>query len=323
MIKSINITDDIMIKGLPATAGSRMLEGFKAPFSATVVQTLLAAGYEIKAAANTLEFGFYDLFSDAKTEPRDLALFNDYCGAAKFFAAQNGTVFLHPTYGRVSRHGLIQAVSSMDQIGIAAESPQEAFKLLEVISGKDERDITTCAEKFRIDSEISAPKPLLVSYTKEELKLWAGVFFILACSELSNNISRYDGIKFGHRTADYNTITDLYLNSRKEGFAPSVKLAAIAGTVFLSKDYYGGYYEKSLRLRRRIKRDTEAKLADGGVLLFEFDLSLKLSFDTAGLFALSALTGLPSLTISKDGKGYMVISRAYRENDLLAYIEKG
>ncbi len=322
MKTTINITDDIMVKGLPATAGSKMLEGFNAPFSATVVQTLLAAGYEIKSAAN-MPFGFYDLFSNDTITPRGLSLFNDYCGAVKFFAAQSGTIFLHPTYGRVSRHGLIQAVSSMDQIGIAAELTQEAFTVLEAISGKDEKDTSTYAEKFRIDSAISAPKSSVVSYTKEELKLWAGVFFILACSELSNNISRYDGIKFGHRTADYSTVSDLYLNSRKEGFAPSVKLAAIAGTIFLSKDYYSGYYDKSSRLRRLLKKDIEARLAARDVLLYEFDLDLKLDFDTMGLFALSALTGLPSLTFSKDGKGYMAISRAFGENDLLAYIKKG
>ena len=290
MIKSVRIANDIMVKGFPATAGSKALQGFTAPFSATVAERLGAAGVKTDPIDCFAEFSFFDFLSGKEIAfPQGTpTLCNDYCGAHKFFAAKNGMFFLHPTYGRISRYGLVQAVSSMDQIGIAAENLRDAYALLEVISGKDEKDIVTVSEKWTGIENIDFSEN--TSCDEEERNLWAGVFFILASSELSCNIARYDGVKFGRRAEKYANLNEMYLNSRKEGFSTFIKTAAVAGTAFLSKDYYADYYEKALRLRRFIKEKIEKLLAQHGRLSYGFDLNEKPDFGTMGLFSLSALT---------------------------------
>ncbi|MCL2797621.1 MAG: amidase family protein [Firmicutes bacterium] len=345
MIKSVYISNDIMVKGLPATAGSKALAGFAAPFSATTVERLRAAGIEAKHTPvgvagfpsdppavggarpvcdlQVTEFSFYDFLDDNGIAlPQDApTLCNDYCGAHKFFAAKNRMVYLHPTYGRVSRFGLIQAVSSMDQIGIAGKDVTQVFRTLEIISGRDERDIATFDEKYKIEEYDVAEIPAVIGSTSTYpfLDTAAAVHFILSAAEFSNNVSRYDGVKFGCRSKNYKSLEQLYLNSRGEGFGTFIKTAVIAGTALLSKDYYADYYEKALRLRRHIKNETESLLGKYAVIALTFDIHKEFDFESAGLFSLPALTGLPALSLyNGDGQGLLLIARPRAENDLLA-----
>jgi aspartyl-tRNA(Asn)/glutamyl-tRNA(Gln) amidotransferase subunit A len=277
-----------MQKGIAATAGSRMLEGFVAPFDATVVTRLVESGASIVGRAAMDEFGAAGLFgTEALTEAvsavsngiADVALCNDYTGATNQAAAAQGLCYIRPTYGTVSRYGLIPAVPSMDSIGVVCKSLETGFQALSIIIGYDEKDGAMLSDTELQDSrkrkaESEKLSQLRVAVTKNKSALNMDVFGdisesveleleysdvygqimqILCCAELSNNISRYDGIKFGYRTKDYSGLRELYTRSRTEAFGSDVKLTAMLGAMVLSADNYSLYYDKAMRLRRLIK----------------------------------------------------------------------
>jgi len=292
-----------MQKGKQATAGSKMLENFVAPFSATVVERLEGANVKIAGVVDAGEFGvsgllkqgdgsFASLALTDAVNGVDVALFNDNTGVISQAAAAQGLYYIHPTYGTVSRYGLIPSVSSMDQIGVLCKSPDVGFRVLKIIAGYDEKDgvmtekreekgleekdwIASCA---RNDEVVKYP---LQQCAYEYSKVLPQIMQILCCAELSNNISRYDGIKFGHRAKGYSGLRELYTKSRTEAFGEDVKLAAIVGAMVLSQENYSRYYDKAMRLRRLIKESLDFK----GYDVLETDCPL-----------LSRLCGFPSLT---------------------------
>jgi aspartyl-tRNA(Asn)/glutamyl-tRNA(Gln) amidotransferase subunit A len=257
----IYIDDSIMQKGKPVTAGSKMLENFIAPFDAEVITRLNEPTDRVKLS----EFGL-----SAPGELPAPLLCNDVFGHVRRQAAAQGFSYLRPTYGAVSRVGLVQTAASMDQIGIAAKTPSEAFALIEKIAGP-----------FK-----DSPLPYPIRRTKMTppyKNICKPVFHILAYAEISCNLSRYDGIKFGFRAEGYNGPDSLYAKTRTEGLSLEAKLAAIVGCMVLSQGYYNKYYVKALTARRIIKESLRFD---------EYDI-LELPVESH----LAVLCGLPSLTV--------------------------
>lgn len=248
-----------------------------------------------------------DIAEIIKQGKADFALCNDYTGAISREIASKGLFYLHPTYGTVSRYGLIPSASSMDQIGIICKSPKEGFDALKIISGFDPKDGAMLPEeKLQKIAKISAASPDKVrieEFIPIHFELYPQIMQILCCAELSNNISRYDGIKYGYRAKEYTGLQELYAKSRTEAFGSDVKLAAILGAMVLSQENYVRYYDKAMRLRRQIKDS------------LEFD---KYDVIVTGCPMLSRLCGLPSLTTPE----CIYIADAGRE-DVLDIVGKG
>jgi len=307
-----------MQKGKPVSYGSKMLGDYISPVDATVVERLAAAGAEIVGTADIGEFGIDGLLirtnelspynamltetvNAIKSGKADFALFNDYTGAISRACAAQGLFYIHPTYGTVSRYGLIPAVTSMDQIGIACTTPGTGFKALGIIAGYDQKDGIMAMDKLQTTVKSRETKRLL-KIAEPELKhseIYSRLMQILCCAELSCNISRYDSVKFGYRAKEYNGLNELYTKSRTEAFGEDVKLAAILGAMVLSQENYTRYYDKAMRMRRLIKDSPE------------FD---KYDVIKASCPLLSRLCGLPSLTAPGD----VYVANAGREDILEA-----
>jgi aspartyl-tRNA(Asn)/glutamyl-tRNA(Gln) amidotransferase subunit A len=220
----IYVEDSIMQKGLPAAAGSKILENFIAPFDAEVITRLNEKTERVKLS----EFGM--------GEPGELPsplLCNDIFGHIRRQADKQGLCYIRPEYGTVSRYGLIPAACSMDQIGIVAANPAEGFALLEKITGCDSKDGAMQYESARRASGDVTPRR--VNITPAYADMQNQVLHILAYAEFSNNISRYDGIKFGFRSQSAKNLESLYTNTRTEGFGLDAKLTAIMGAFVITK----------------------------------------------------------------------------------------
>ena len=336
------IEDSIMQKGEPVTAGSKILEGFVSPITATVVDKLLSGGFKIAGRTTMDEFGIPALFdgnpdavsgavaavADGKAE---FALCNDLFGTYRRQAAEAGLCYIHPTYGTVSRFGLIPMASSMDQIGVVCRDMAKGFELLSLIAGKDEGDGAMFPEKTydysggRTDITVGIPdflrdneavRPLAGKFVSADIGLkyfdvCRQVMYILACAEISNNINRYDGIKFGFRAPGYKGVDDLYVKTRTEGFGPETKLAAIMGSMVLSQAQYEPYYEKAMKLRRLIRDSLKFDKYD--VIALPCEISGD-SYENLSLYALAALAGLPSISFEYEGRGIQLIAGAKNEN---------
>ena len=323
----VYLDDSIMQKGCLATAGSRILENFTAPFDATVVSRLASASGPLASGAEKIErvklseFGLGEI-GELKGSPM---LCNDVFGFVRRRAVKQGLCYIRPTYGTVSRFGLIPVASSMDQIGIVCKSPMEGFSLLSAIAGYDENDGAMFPEKSysykATGKEIkwavlgpcnadSAPelfvkgKGIKAIVCKDD---YAGaydhVMQILSFAEISNNISRYDGIKFGFRASNYRNLDGLYTMTRTEGFGLEAKLAALMGVVVLTKDYYEMFYDKAMRIRRLVKESLKFDEYDVIVLPDSSPLAV--------------LAGLPSLTFAYKGMGVQLAAGVRNENMLL------
>jgi Asp-tRNA(Asn)/Glu-tRNA(Gln) amidotransferase A subunit family amidase len=272
----IYIDDSIMRGGEPATAGSRILEGFKAPFDAEVITRL---GGELTGVILG-EFGLEPPQDDLPTP----LLCNDIFGHIRKQAAKRGLCYIRPKYGTVSRYGLIPAACSMDQIGVLCESPDEGFALLARIAGHDPKDGAMLPQKSYVYSKPESFKGIRKAENLPYSDVYAQVLHILAYAEISNNISRYDGIKFGKRAAGFKGLNDLYLKTRTEYFGGETKLALVMGAWALSSGQYAGIYEKAMKIRRLIKES----------LNFEGYDALEVEPGNP----LAVLAGLPSLTFN-------------------------
>lgn len=313
------IKDVICTKGVRTTCGSKILQTFVPPYDATVVERLKAAGAILLGKANMDEFAMGSSTEHSAYgithNPWDLstipggssggsaaavaadecaaALGTDTGGSIRQPAACCGIVGLKPTYGRVSRYGLVAFASSLDQIGPMTKDVRDAALLLNVIGGKDLRDSTSAdismpdftraltgsvqglrigipREYFiaGIDAEVeeavrAAVKVLegLGATTKEvslpHTEYGVAVYYILASSEASSNLARYDGVKYGYRTPQWSNLRDMYMRTRDEGFGTEVKRRIMLGTYALSAGYYEAYYKKAQQVRTLILRDFE------------------------------------------------------------------
>ena len=268
------------------------------------------------------------------------ALCNDIFGIYRRRAAEAGLCYLHPTYGTVSRYGLIPLACSMDQIGIVCKQPADGFHILSVVAGNDPKDGAMFPEtKYayaktgktirvgvpaavvnRADEGTRASIRRFVSEhasTDIELKFFdihKQVMYILACAEASSNLMRYDGVKFGHRSAQYRDLNELYVNTRTEALGVEAKLASIMGFMVLSQGNYGMYYEKAMKLRRLIKESLRFDEYD--VIALPATLGGG-PYEDLSLYALAPLAGLPSVSFSFEGHGMQLVAGVKNENALL------
>ena len=297
---TVAVDDTILVKDTTATAGSHILEGFKPLFSAEAVTRLEEKGYSISGKTHVGEFGL-DLVGEfsyyAEQEEKlsgaaaelvaqgevKAALGVDMNGATRRAAALAGVDFLKPTYGTVSRYGVISCAASGEQVGVYAPNAEGVKEIMSVIAGHDDKDGTSLPEKtydYATDMDLTGKKVCIVKElvekaddeTRAKVNAFAealkanGVtveeiscdFFeiantawqILMSAETCNNVSRYDGVKFGHRSAQYRNIDELYVNTRTEGFNFLTKAVILYGSDVLSKNRYKDCYDKSLRVRR-------------------------------------------------------------------------
>ena len=328
---SVAPEDCIMQKGRPAHAGSMILEGFTSPVDAAVVSRLEESAFEISNRTKMSEFGVENIPFDGFGEVSEavslvkkgsvsFALCNDVFGRYRCESAEQDICYIRPAYGTVSRYGLIPAVPSMDQIGVVCENPLKGFSLLEVIAGYDAKDGAmfpnenyyyakkdACprivAAKDDIDIREFFNDSSVTNLKLEYFDVYDPVMYILTRAELSGSISRYDGIRFGRRAADYAGLDELYLKTRTEMFSSKTKIAAVMGAFVLSHENYSLYYEKAMRIRRLIKES--------------------LRFDCYDVIAVSpgnplaVLCGLPSISFSYNKTGVQLVAEAGNEGALL------
>ncbi len=297
---TIAVDDTLLVKDAKATAGSRILEGFKPLFSAEAVVRLEEKGYTVAGKTHVGEFGLDLLGEFSHYAPQEGALKGaaaalvsagevqaalgvDMNGAPRRAAALAGIDFLKPTYGTVSRYGVISCAASGEQVGVYAKNTAGVAEIMGVIAGHDSKDGTSLREAsydYSLDAEVAGKKVAIVKElleavdeaTQAKVKAYAdalraqGVaveeiscdlfdtanvaWQILMCAETCNNVSRYDGVKYGHRSETYRNIDELYVNSRTEGFNFLTKAVILYGSDVLSKSRYKDCYDKSLRVRR-------------------------------------------------------------------------
>ena len=325
----IGIKDNMCTKGVRTTCSSKMLENFIAPYDATVIEKVnecempslgklnmdeFAMGSSTENSAMKITHNPWNLNKvpggssggSAAAVAADLvpwALGSDTGGSIREPAAFCGVVGLKPTYGLVSRYGLVAFASSLDQVGPITKDVEDAATLLNVIAGYDEKD-STSYDKEKIDYtknlkndikglKIGVPKEFFGEGINKEVKekleeaiktykeLGAEVeecslniaeyalatYYIIACAEASSNLGRFDGIRYGYRAEDFTDLKDLYRKSRTEGFGEEVKRRIILGTYVLSSGYYDAYYKKAQKVRTFVKKQFDECFKKYDVLL--------------------------------------------------------
>lgn len=366
----IGIKDNILYKDHITTASSKMLEGFISPYSSTVVTRLIREDAIIIGRTNCDEFAmggsnetsYYGTVRNAADTERvaggssggsavavqaDMclsALGTDTGGSVRQPAAFCGCYGLKPTYGRISRYGVIAYASSFDQVGPITSSVSDAALLLEVLAGADENDSTVSRlpvpgylaaldnaspkkiavlketlESEALDPDIKTAILQAIEQFKEQghtieyvsfdlLDYLVPAYYVLTAAEASSNLSRYDGVHYGHRNLQAENLNSLYKKSRAEGFGEEVKRRILLGTFVLSAGYYDAYYQKAQQVRRLIRDKIEALLVDFDVILtpvaptppFKIGENIQdpLVMYMADIFTvLASLTGVPAIAI--------------------------
>ena len=298
------VKDNIVTKGLTTTAASKILENFKPVYDATVVEKLNAAGAINVGKVNLDEFAMgssteNSAFKTTKN-PWDLtrvpggssggsaaavaagdvlgALGSDTGGSIRMPASFTGTVGMKPTYGRVSRWGLIAFGSSFDQIGWLTQSVKDNAILMSAIAGKDDRDMTSANQPVPdfaaglnvIEASLKHLESLGATIDEVSLphtKYGVPAYYILASSEASSNLQRFDGIRYGFRADDVKNLEDVYVKTRSQGFGDEVKLRIMLGTFSLSAGFYDAYFNKAAKVRRLIAQDFDDVLKDHDLIV--------------------------------------------------------
>jgi aspartyl-tRNA(Asn)/glutamyl-tRNA(Gln) amidotransferase subunit A len=368
-------------KGLGTTCGSRMLENFVSPYDAHVVEEFDRAGAVLLGKCNMDEFAMGSSNEsshfgpvrnpwDRKRVPggssggpaaavaarmAPVALGTDTGGSTRQPAAFSGVCGLRPTYGLVSRYGLVAFASSLDQAGPIAKSAADLAGLLDVMAGFDERDSTSVErpkenysktldiqlkglrlglpkEYFAegLEPQVRAAVEAAVAWYKSQgaqivelelphTRLAVPVYYVIAPAEASSNLSRFDGVRYGHRAKQYNDLVDMYCRTRGEGFGAEVKRRILVGTYVLSHGYYDAYYLHAQKIRRLIAQDFALAFKKCDLILgpttptTAFELGAKtndpVQMYLGDIFTIPApLAGLPALSIpcGFDAKGLPV-----------------
>jgi aspartyl-tRNA(Asn)/glutamyl-tRNA(Gln) amidotransferase subunit A len=313
----VALKDIFLTKGIETTCASRILEGFVPPYDATVVERLEQAGAVVVGKLNMDEFAMGSSNENSAFKPcrnpHDLArtpggssggsaaavaarqvpasLGTDTGGSIRLPASFCGVVGLKPTYGRVSRYGVIAFASSLDQVGPVARSVEDAALLLRTIAGHDPRDLTSSArpvddylaalEQGAKGLRIGVPKEWfqggveagverlvrealaryermgarLVEVSLPHTRYGIGAYYLIATAEASSNLARYDGVRFGLRASEARGLKDMYSETRERGFGAEPKRRIMLGTYALSAGYYDAYYLRAQKVRTLIRRD--------------------------------------------------------------------
>lgn len=320
----IGLKDNMAMKGQKVSASSKILEDFESLYDATAVERLLAADAVIIGRTNCDEFAMgssneNSAFGDVQNPRKEnfvpggssggsaaavaanlctATLGSDTGGSIRQPASFTGTVGFKPTYGRVSRFGLLAYASSFDQIGPFTNNVEDSALILEVIAGKDEYDSTMlqedsreftgkmdsskklkiayikdCLENEGIDDEIKARTEEVIEKLRAEghtvegvdfpyLQAMVPTYYVLTTAEASSNLARYDGVHYGHQSELSEGVENTYKKSRSEGFGEEVQRRIMLGTFVLSHGYYDAYYTKGQKVRRVIQNKTKAILDD-------------------------------------------------------------
>ncbi len=323
------LKDNIITRGVRTTCASRMLENFVPVYESTASERLADCGGVLIGKTNMDEFAMGSSTANShfkKTlNPRDharvpggssggsaaavaadeapYALGSDTGGSVRQPAAFCGCVGLKPTYGRVSRYGLVAFASSLDQIGVLAENVYDSAIVLSAISGRDEHDATSVGkpENFTdsiesgvdglrigipeeffsadgIDARVAATVmsaaeryeklgAKLVRVSFASLKYALPAYYVISSAEASSNLARFDGVRYGHRAEDFNDIDELFERSRSEGFGDEVKRRIMLGTFVLSAGYYDRYYKRALGARQRVAADFASAFSECDLIL--------------------------------------------------------
>jgi len=393
----VGLKDVIAVDGQPLTGGSKILANFVSPYDATVTEKLKAAGAVLWGRCNLDEFAMGSSTENSSTGPSrnpwDLervpggssggsaaalaageaiaTLGSDTGGSIRQPAALCNLVGLKPTYGLISRYGLIAYASSLDQIGPFTRTVEDAAIMLQAIAGHDERDSTSfkadipdyraelgkrkgpwklgiAKEYFGegLDPEIARAVQAAIDHYRSlgceivevslpHTKYAIGAYYIIATAECSSNLARFDGIRYGHRSATINNAVDIYANSRAEGFGDEVKRRIILGTYVLSSGYYDAYYLRAQKVRTLIRNDFLKAYEQVDAILTPtsptpaFKIGEKaadpLSMYLSDIYTIGVnLAGLPGVSIpcgftnSKLPIGLQIIGKPFGEADLLA-----
>jgi aspartyl-tRNA(Asn)/glutamyl-tRNA(Gln) amidotransferase subunit A len=324
----VAVKDNLCVRGQPTTCGSKVLANFRPPYDAHVITCLRRAGAVLLGKTNLDEFAMGSSTENSafgvtrnpwNTERipggssggsacavaaglAPLALGSDTGGSVRQPAGLCGVVGLKPSYGRVSRFGLVAFGSSLDQVGPLAHDVTDAALLLEAVAGHDSRDSTSVDQPvpaYRqtleqpvegltvgvpreyfgggLDSEVEkAVREALAVYQGRGAKLREvslphseyalATYYLVATAEASSNLARYDGVHYGHRAADASGLVEMYSRSRDEGFGAEVKRRIMLGTYALSSGYRDAYYLKALKVRRLIRQDFDSVLRECDVI---------------------------------------------------------
>ena len=390
----VAIKDNILVERMRCTAGSKILENYLAPYDATVISRLKKKGAVILGKTNLDEFAMGVSTENSAFGPTfnpcDLtrmpggssggsaaavagqiavyALGSDTGGSIRQPASFCGVFGLKPTYGAVSRYGLIAMASSLDQIGLLAKTSEDCRIVFEAIKGKDEKDSTSveskCLETWNLKLEtlrIGVPKEYFIEgieagvekaveqaiekYRKAGAKIKEvslpyteyalPCYYIIVPSEVSANLARYDGIKYG--LSQGNSLLEVYLQSREKGLGLEVKRRIMLGTYALSAGYYDAYYLQAQKVRTLIRRDFEKVFNEVDVLMTPtspttaFKLGEKstdpLAMYLADIFTVSInLAGLPGISLPCGMSenlpvGLQIIGRPFEEEKILSLAE--
>jgi aspartyl-tRNA(Asn)/glutamyl-tRNA(Gln) amidotransferase subunit A len=325
----IAIKDNINVLGQPCTCGSKFLENFISPYDATVIRKLRAAGAIPFGRMNQDEFAMGSSTENSALQitrnPHDptripggssggsaaavadltaiASLGSDTGGSIRQPASHCGVVGLKPSFGRVSRYGLVAFASSLDQIGPLTQTVEDAARVLQAIAGGDPLD-STCLDapvpdylsglndgvkglKLGIPKEyfgegidpgvrknveaaiqaLAAQGAEIVPISLPHTEHAVATYYVIAPAEASSNLSRFDGIRYGRRAENPSDILDLYQKSREQGFGPEVKRRIILGTYVLSSGYYDAYYSRAQKVRTLIRRDFESAFTQVDAIL--------------------------------------------------------
>ena len=393
------VKDNILVENVRCTAGSKILENYIAPYDATVIKKLKSQGAVILGKTNLDEFamgsstensGFFptknphDLTrvpggssgGSAATIAANLSVFalgSDTGGSIRQPASFCGVAGLKPTYGAISRYGLIAFASSLDQIGPLTKTVEDCRIVFEAISGKDEMDSTSLNLKFKNQNskpqfkiqniKIGVPKEYFIKGMNVEVEkiikkavkkienLGAKIeeislphaeyalpcYYIIAPSEASANLARFDGIKYGYSQKAAKDLMEVYLQSREKGFGAEVRRRIMLGTYALSAGYYEAYYKRAQKVRTLIKEDFQEAFEKVDLILtpvspsVAFKLGEKISdpltMYLSDIFTIAVnLAGLPALSLPC-GKvnnlpvGLQIIGNKFQEHEILKAAE--
>ena len=371
--RKIVADDMILTKGSPTTAGSKMLESYESLFEAEVLTRLSAGGYALSGKARVGEFAM-DLLGESAyggalvkdgslvypsaeilREGEAVAAINlDVNGAPRRAAAQSGIVCVKPTYGTVSRYGVIPVACSGETVTVSATSAAVCREVLSVISGHDEKDGTSLSEadcrsaleakpikkvailkdmtaNAEVSAKIAEMREALTAMGIEVAEVDGGVIAassaawnILMSAELCNNVSRYDGVKYGYRAESFSGIDELYTNSRTEAFGELLKTTILYGSDRLSTENYMKVYDKALRSRRVIVEAFAALFESYDAVMLPATSSMRYSaeavsedkylvFEENRYTAPASVTGLPAVVFG----GVQLVGRAFSEGSML------
>lgn len=372
---NIAVDDTILVKDVQSAAGSHMLEGFKPLFSAEAVVRLENKGYSVSGKTNVGEFGldltgefsyYNEKSANIKGAAAELvangdikaALGVDMNGSTRRAAALSGVDFLKPTYGTVSRYGIISCAASGEQLGVYAKNSEGIKEIMDVIAGHDDKDGTSLRNEsydYTINADVNGKSVCIIKEllekadddVKAKVNAYAdalrtnGVkveeisldifdvantaWQILMTAETCNNVSRYDGVKYGHRASEYKNIDELYVNSRTEGFNFLTKAVILYGSDVLSKNRYKDCYDKSLRVRRVIAEKFEKLMQEYDAVLTpvcskssyaEYDIHEAFGkvFAESVFTAVANLIGTPALVSG----GVQLLGKHFGESTLLS-----